>query len=372
MRVSYLDSIRGLACMQVLVAHIIAAFYPRLATTPHPVAIPIGYLWDGSSAVWMFFMLSGYVLTDAFRRSGYPATSIAIARTARLALPAVASGLVAGVIYLAARDIYIFAATRSGSDWMLQSSTLLPTRVSAIIIDVVSAPFTGTTDHYNPPLWTLGFEIYGSLLILALVKVGDMLNARQRWIMAAVAFIALSGTHYVCFVFGYVLALRGAATNRPDLPRILSAALLVLGIYICASQSIYGVFNHACSWPLTFQSCSPFYAQKIAGAMLVFYGAIQSDWVRTFLDRSPLVALGRYSFAIYLAHWPAVMLGGSISVYVAYRYGLGTIITIPLLILMIGICLLAMAKLMYGADRLAQRMTRLGVGYIHSSAEKPC
>ena len=74
-RIAYLESIRGLAAIQVLLLHFFLAFAPDLAA-PNPSSAlggaihfsPLYFLYDGYSAVYIFFCLSGYVLTRSFER----------------------------------------------------------------------------------------------------------------------------------------------------------------------------------------------------------------------------------------------------------------------------------------------------------------
>src|ERR1700726_5042738 len=92
-RIAYLESIRGLAALQVLLLHFLSAFAPDLVFTPPPDAIvartihlsPLYFLYDGYSAVYIFFVLSAYVLTRSFERhlarpSAQPMVSQVLAR----------------------------------------------------------------------------------------------------------------------------------------------------------------------------------------------------------------------------------------------------------------------------------------------------
>src|ERR1700694_5588135 len=75
-RIAYLESIRGLAPLQVLLLHFLAAFAPDLVfSLPAGAAVagyihlsPLYFLYDGYSAVYIFFALSGYVLIRSFER----------------------------------------------------------------------------------------------------------------------------------------------------------------------------------------------------------------------------------------------------------------------------------------------------------------
>ena len=95
MRSTYLDVIRGLACLQVLMLHLAEAFFPLFATdTIHDHmlggyvhASPLYLIYDGYTGVFVFFLLSGYVLTPSFSKDYQPARQFA-ARWVRLLIPA--------------------------------------------------------------------------------------------------------------------------------------------------------------------------------------------------------------------------------------------------------------------------------------------
>jgi peptidoglycan/LPS O-acetylase OafA/YrhL len=91
-RIGYLESIRGLAALQVLLLHFLAAFAPNFVfALPAGAAIagyihlsPLYFLYDGYSAVYIFFVLSGYVLTRSFERNLARPSSQVLARIVRL------------------------------------------------------------------------------------------------------------------------------------------------------------------------------------------------------------------------------------------------------------------------------------------------
>jgi|SRR5580700_1882571 hypothetical protein len=61
-RVEYLDGLRGLAAMQVVLNHYTLAFAPGWVG-------PLGFFADGVAAVLLFFLMSGLVLTYSFERT---------------------------------------------------------------------------------------------------------------------------------------------------------------------------------------------------------------------------------------------------------------------------------------------------------------
>src|SRR6202043_3787202 len=124
-RIAYLESIRGVAALQVLLLHFLAAFAPDLVySLPAGAAIagyihlsPLYFLYDGYSAVYIFFALSGYVLTRAFERHLARPSSQILARIVRLGLPAIAATLVAALVMLMFGKPNVPAGELSGSVW---------------------------------------------------------------------------------------------------------------------------------------------------------------------------------------------------------------------------------------------------------------
>jgi peptidoglycan/LPS O-acetylase OafA/YrhL len=130
-RIAYLESIRGLAALQVLLLHVFAAFAPDLVyALPAGAAIaaaihlsPLYFLYDGYSAVYIFFALSGYVLTRSFERNLASPSSQILGRIIRLGLPAVAAVLVAAAVMLVFGKPNVAAGELSGSTWFASQWT---------------------------------------------------------------------------------------------------------------------------------------------------------------------------------------------------------------------------------------------------------
>jgi peptidoglycan/LPS O-acetylase OafA/YrhL len=67
-RVRYLEGLRGIAALQVVLLHFVTAFAPNAAEHA-PAPLPV--LFDGHTAVYVFFLISGAVLTPSFARGGH-------------------------------------------------------------------------------------------------------------------------------------------------------------------------------------------------------------------------------------------------------------------------------------------------------------
>ncbi|ELY2669470.1 acyltransferase [Cronobacter sakazakii] len=74
-KISSVEGIRGLACLMVLISHLTLIFFPYLhGQQDHLIKthldkvifqLPFGFLYSGSTAVYIFFALSGFILTYA-------------------------------------------------------------------------------------------------------------------------------------------------------------------------------------------------------------------------------------------------------------------------------------------------------------------
>ena len=191
-RIGYLESIRGLAAVQVLLLHFLAAFAPNLVfalPAGAPIAgyihlSPLYFLYDGYSAVYIFFALSGYVLTRSFERNLAQPSSQVLARIIRLGVPALAATLVAAAVMLAFGKPNFAAGELSGSAWFAKQwdtdlsilSVIRDGTVNALFLGYSGlpgvaflAPWQQPVEHsLVAPLWTLSLEFYGSMLILLL------------------------------------------------------------------------------------------------------------------------------------------------------------------------------------------------------------
>ncbi|MEO5615670.1 MAG: acyltransferase family protein, partial [Cypionkella sp.] len=166
-----LEALRGYASVIVVFHHFALAFLPGLKTAmDHPVlAYSLGWLLNGMGAVYLFFLLSGFVLTLKYYQT--PDVKIllsaAVKRLPRL-WPSALYGTLLG--YLALRfalNANSAAADLSGSDWLRSfadaDQTLAP-NLALALRESLTMFLHYRPLHYNTNLWTMLIEFYGSLL----------------------------------------------------------------------------------------------------------------------------------------------------------------------------------------------------------------
>jgi peptidoglycan/LPS O-acetylase OafA/YrhL len=329
-RIAYLESIRGLAAVQVLLLHFLAAFAPDLVFSlpaAAPVAgyihlSPLYFLYDGYSAVYIFFVLSGYVLTRSFERNLAQPSSQILARVVRLGLPALAATLVAAAVMLMFGRANVPAGELSGSAWF---ASQWDTEVSifAVIRDgIVNALLLGyrglpgvaflapwqqpVERSFVTPLWTLSIEFYGSMVVLGLCCAR---RSRALWwpVVLLGAIFAIRSA-YICFFVGHLLAAFHRAEKPEPGRQLLPVFFIVSGIFLCVLAEVWQPewLRRLCADPtyLLFPGQFAPMQQKTFGAILVLVGIIDLEVARRFLSRSWLVARSQLSFPVYLIHWP--------------------------------------------------------------------
>jgi peptidoglycan/LPS O-acetylase OafA/YrhL len=333
-RIGYLESIRGLAALQVLLLHFLAAFIPGLAfSLPADSAIagyihlsPLYFLYDGYSAVYIFFALSGYVLTRSFERQLARPSSQVFARIVRLGLPAIAATLVAAAVMLMFGKPNVEAGDLSGSTWFASQWHADLSFISVVRDGIVNALFLGyrglpgvafltpwqqpVEQSFVAPLWTLSIEFYGSMIILALC--GCARRSRALWwaaMLLGAVFTVRSA--YICFFMGHLLAAFHRAERPAPDSRLLPVFSIMFGVLLCVLAEIWQPqwLRSLCADPtiLLFPGQFAPMQQKTFGAILVLVGIIDLEAARRFLSRPWLVARSKLSFPLYLVHWPILM-----------------------------------------------------------------
>ncbi|PPQ39694.1 Peptidoglycan/LPS O-acetylase OafA/YrhL, contains acyltransferase and SGNH-hydrolase domains [Rhodoblastus acidophilus] len=352
-RLTHLESIRGLAALQVLLLHVFSAFFPAvvfLGTEPAWARIlhgsPLFLLWDGYSAVYIFFVLSGLVLTFAFQRQADRPLAALRARVVRLFIPAFCACLLAAPFALAFGGLQQEAGRLTGSNWLthvwsppaglaywLKDAALDPLFLGYDSSYPFAAPgFAESVRHaYVAPLWSLSVELQGSVLVLGLVLASRKVKFWPLWLSALAVLMFRS--HFICFLAGHALALalqaRRKAGRAPYLPSTAVIALLTLGGLLCVQEEFgrypefgrFAVTSALCDLSLFSLPCQAF-PQKIYGAIFIFVGLACSAPLSRLLTKPAFVALGRLSFPIYLVHWPILMgLGSFVLIALAPKLG---------------------------------------------------
>lgn len=299
----------------VVLSHLALVFYPGLhekeLISSHTELLifnsPLPFIYSGTAAVFIFFVLSGYVLTfGIMRRSDVlsAVSTMTIRRYFRLAPPVLASC----ILSLIAIKL-IDADTSNLSAWISSYGNFDATIHGAIYSALIETFFRGGS-AYNPVLWTMKIELIGSLIIFFYCAVTA---GRKRKLPLAIMFSALvfllplSQTEkysYICFIIG-------AALNyfKKSLPLPLSLGVLFAGIYfggVHYGSTAYADAIQYVSYTVFGEMTNAYYLFcAISGVMIVF-SIIGNGRQRDFFGKGLFVYSGKVSFSVYLIHMPII------------------------------------------------------------------
>ncbi|MDE2200548.1 MAG: acyltransferase family protein, partial [Rhodospirillales bacterium] len=296
-----------------MLLHYVSALLPAVAARAAP---PWALLYDGHSAVYLFFLLSGAVLTPSFARAGGGLAGQVAKRGVRLFVPVAAATLIAAGLIAAVPRTHRLAAQITGSAWfaMDSSGAATPAHVlrelgldslllgyrEATLFPALARWLTPMDHSLDAPFWSLHVELYGSLLVLALVW---LRRHGPAWHGAGVAasFAAFAAQPLALFVIGH-LAARWMGRRAPSsLPGL---AMLALGLALCAEKdwSSVDALRRGLDWMTLAGAPNLYQFQSQLGATVLFAAVLACPALWGLLTR--LAGLGRLSFSLYLLHFP--------------------------------------------------------------------
>ncbi|MBC7517341.1 MAG: acyltransferase [Microbacteriaceae bacterium] len=320
-RLASLDGLRGIAAAIVLVHHTLLTF-PGLAgpyrADGNAVSVwslewwltytPLHLVWAGNEAVYLFFVLSGLVLTMSVLRSGtktrafdwityYPRR---IVRLYGPVLAAIAIGY--GLLLLVPRDV----VNEVGS-WMNDRPTDYP--LATVVRDgLLVFGSSGTIS----PLWSLRWEVIFSLA-LPLYAAFATTRRLPLWVKVVGAVMLLAIGSYLAnsyffylsiFAVGALLAghwqqvseMAGRWRARWFWPGLFGAAVLIT----CVRWELGG-------WGVPRGATGALTWLSVIGTALLVVCAAFWPAARRTLTTPPLLWLGKISFSLYLVHEPIVI-----------------------------------------------------------------
>ncbi|WP_460532046.1 acyltransferase family protein [Humibacter ginsengiterrae] len=345
LRLRSLDGLRGVAAGIVLLHHLSmtipavsngydsASDLDVFAPAWWLVATPLKVFVAGPEFVLVFFVLSGFVLALAplkswsgadartplsgrpgfgRRRSAYDWFAYYPRRVLRLGVPVVASMVLAYFV------ITLFPHPSKGSDgsWLTRQAhpdtSFHNLWTETLLIVDPNHP------SVNPPLWSLTWEMWFSLLLPLVVLIA--LFSRRVPVLWGLLFIAISVYGYLAnieaamFLPAFALgALLGANADRIRalVDRWQGSRALT---FVFAAILVGGPLLSICYWfvrPLFGTAGDDVaMAMRVPGALLLV--AAVAFWPaagRIFAAR-PFATLGKVSFSLYLVHSPIVVLFG--------------------------------------------------------------
>ncbi|MDR0269754.1 acyltransferase [Paenibacillus sp.] len=343
-KITYLDGLRGLAACVVVVSHFFQVFAPSVFEGKPEIVhfgfesfvarTPLNLLFNGNFSVCVFFVLSGFVLSWRYfqTKDKIHIYSSALRRYLRLAVPATLSVVFAyGVMLL---GLGYFDDIRQTTLSSMPDPFLASSNLPVMIQEALFHTFFHYGSAYNPVLWTMTYELFGSFLIFGfLLTVGRF---RLRFIAYAILAVLLIDSYYLGFVLGMVLSdLRYSGRNwlaviqRPW----ITPLLLCVGLYL-GSYPYVGIENSVYSFLVWKSSSFSFFVfYHTLGAFFTFTALLNSARLQSLFSRKLFSYLGKISFSLYLLHFTIICSLGSYIFYQLhplFSYGLSVTLTVIL------------------------------------------
>jgi peptidoglycan/LPS O-acetylase OafA/YrhL len=322
LRLSSLDGLRGIAALIVFAHHAMALLYgplagiseyawparPRLVRTALHT-LPVGWMFNGTFAVAFFFVLSGFVLTLAVGQRAEPArvARLMAYRFLRLLPLVIVATLLGYALYDAAvsgLDALRFSAGNDSRAY-IAPELLQNHSFAQAIKQFAYTIWRGTRSEvlFDPPLWSIGIELQGSLLIYLLA--GAFGQTRQRaakYIVGIPVGLCLVGPHALSFLAGMYIAER-FAKGQP-IVRVPDTALRAFVLLATVWASVHP-WDRALWLPLPFNIPELLDTSVSALCAVVLIAAgLQLVGLRRLLQSPPIKFLGHASYGLYVVHVP--------------------------------------------------------------------
>ena len=309
-RVHYLDGLRGVAAVAVVIFHLNIFFsvllpYEGLAGIPRML---LGRLTNGNFAVCIFFVLSGYVLTVPFRRGKLDLGEAAVRRYFRLTPVAFASVMLSYFVWVTI-GYYTKGMTAHGPGfaWMEAEFAFKPEFWKAVYNGLFGI-YTGN-NSYNGVLWTISLELWGSLFLFAFLSLFGRHAAALRVALAvAIVLVVMlgreTGAYLSLFLAGAMLCLHPTF----KLSWLWMVPALYLGSLdqwspeaLAATKSLglpWGQLHHV----------SGLHA---IGAVLLISALLGSPRIQRLFSLGFIQCLGKLSYSIYAVHFVLIFSVGN-------------------------------------------------------------
>ncbi|MFA6103614.1 MAG: acyltransferase [Victivallaceae bacterium] len=276
---TYLDSLRGLAALTVVFSHFTVLFWVKSKGIPQAYAL-------GELAVCLFFVLSGFVLSQRFlgvEGMKWPLIEAVIKRPFRL-LGVVWATVILGI--LVSTLVHGISISQYGKTWL------------QFVIDFFISPFSTGAD-YNGVLWTIRWELWGSMLVFAILLGCNNFPRYLRMLIFSVILILNLHSYYGMFLFGMIIADLHKNFYCGILVRyrnLLSAVMVLITIgagYLFYNQPVQAVAAAYIKNGL----------MTLVTVEIFIIAMLNTVGFRTVLNWQPVNFLGNISYSFYAIHY---------------------------------------------------------------------
>ena len=318
-KIAYLEGLRGVAALVVVISHFIRIFYPALLESNPEIihnefelwisGTPINLLYNGNFAVCIFFILSGYVLSIKYhvKKDFEIIYEMGIKRYIRLAIPVATSIFLA--FLLMKLDIFFYDEIIDTTKATMENPYILHHDSIRIIKLAFFDIFILGDASYNPVVWTMRYELIGSYLVFILIPIIVLLkNDYIKYIfytISLVFIVTFLGLFFIPFILGVILCNmhynnRGVFKYKGKKYKFF---MLIIGLFLGSypyTDTSYTIYNFL-EFDFLGQRTSGIY--HIGGAFFLMISMLSSSLLQNLFSKKLFYFLGKISFSMYLIHF---------------------------------------------------------------------
>lgn len=305
----YLDGLRALAALFVVVHHAFLQVWPRPEMMTDAASSLATVLWHGHYAVDLFIVLSGFCLmfpvtkAEGVVRGG--ALNFYLRRAWRILPPYWLAMLLSLVL------IWTCIGTKSGTHWDVS----LPVTVKGIVTHIFMAHDAYAQDYtINHAFWSIAVEWRIYFLFPLMVWAARRYGMLKMTVLAVVVSCALYDpvgrriahsltVHYVGLFAMGMFAAQVAFGRDAWAARLRALPWLTMGVLtaVTAVMLSLNVKQSGGELPLYLEDSA---VGLVSMALLIAVARCGSFWLTRALGWRPLVFIGGFSYSLYLIHSP--------------------------------------------------------------------
>lgn len=333
-RLYYLDTIKFFACLIIFWTHFTGIFWTLRDVPPadfHPKLLrlffpPFTLLSDSALALFIFFMISGYLASKKSIRTLQDLLYACISRYVRFVIPFFFINLLCFVLYYRVGFRNYEASVALQNSWLRGYYTSPPglwTLFSSTLL---------LNGDLNGPLWMMRYMYGGTILIFLYRYIGNRIREASaegadapvqksfpvspctlyEILIFAVCLVALLRTAHdnnfhlvVAFLGVYLDRMEQWMIKQKRFSELVWFLLALLPIWLESGglqNTVASFMHHHVPELFPYFIWNNYWCVAFGFSFLLF--SAKSQWIKTIFSQAPFRRLAPLNFSIYMIHWP--------------------------------------------------------------------
>lgn len=315
-RIKWIDYMKGVSCVLVFLCHFLYAFYPASFKGDASVSHiffdiylgkePLAILSDGKFYVYIFLILSGFLLSNKLLNDSKDNSKVLIKRYLSIALPIFVVCFITFVFYKLGLMSNIKCSNITNSFWLEAQFTTDLTIWNLFTNSFFLIPFLGNS-MYSTAFWMMNYIIFGALLTVLLYFTFNKKGKHIAFIIIPTIWCLINNSSYLCFILSFLLVYVDKFYDIKFINnKTLLVALLLIGLYCGmvpantdpSNPLLLAIYNS----PLRSYIEITKLIHEIGAFFIVFsiFYLFKNNPIKK--ENKVLSFLGRISFSVYLLH----------------------------------------------------------------------